>query len=342
MRDGQDRAMSVSTDSRIGDLVRQAIVWDNHTCMPLDPHDDRWLPQLARLHDAGVTVVGLNAGYGEQGIEAHVRMLAHFRAWIKARPERYLFVERADDVALAKESGRLGIFFDIEGCNAVGDQASMVQLYYDLGVRWMLMAYNRNNRVGGGCLDDDGGLTPFGRTVVAEMNRAGMVPCCSHTGKRTALDVIATSSSPVIFSHSNPRAVCDHPRNVDDDVILACARRGGVIGINGVGPFLGDGAAATATLARHLDYVVQLAGIDHAGIGLDYVFDQEELKAAFAATPHLFGADAVRYADGSAPFASPEQVPELAEELASMGYSDDDLRKVLGLNWLRVAREVWK
>jgi membrane dipeptidase len=281
----------------------------------------------------------LNAGYGEQGIESHVRMLAHFRAWIKARPERYVFIERADDVALAKESGRLGIFFDIEGCNAVDDQSSMVQLYYDLGVRWMLMAYNRNNRVGGGCLDDDGGLTGFGRSVVAEMNRVGMVPCCSHTGKRTVLDVIALSSSPVIFSHSNPRVLWDHPRNVDDDVILACARRGGVVGINGVGAFHPN--VASATFARAIDYVAQLAGVDHVAIGLDYVFDQQELKAAFAATPHLFGADAVRYPDGC-PFVAPEQLREIVDALATMGYSDDDLRKVLGLNWLRIAREVWK
>jgi membrane dipeptidase len=331
--------MSVSADSRIGDLLASAIVWDNHTCMPLDPHDDRFLPQLSRLHDSGVTVVGLNAGYGEQGIESHVRMLAHFRAWIKARPESYVLIESAADVALAKESGRLGIFFDIEGCNAVDDQPSMVQLYYDLGVRWMLMAYNRNNRVGGGCLDDDDGLTGFGRSVVAEMNRVGMVPCCSHTGKRTVLDVIASSSSPVIFSHSNPRMLWDHPRNVDDDVILACAQRGGVVGINGVGAFHPD--VASTTFARAIDYVAQLAGIDHVAIGLDFVFDQQELKAAFAAAPHLFGADAVRYPDGC-PFVAPEQVPEIVDLLATIGYSDDDLRKVLGLNWLRVAREVWK
>jgi membrane dipeptidase len=334
--------MTVSAGSRIGDLLRTAILWDNHTCMPLDPRDERFLPQLERLRSAGVTVVGMNVGYGEQGIEAHVRMLAHFRAWIKARPDRYLLVERISDVAAAKESGKLGIFFDVEGANAVEDQLSTIPLYYDLGVRWMLMAYNRNNRAGGGCLDADGGLTAFGRSIVAEMNRVGMVPCCSHTGKRTVLDVIAASSTPVIFSHSNPRMLWNHPRNIDDDVILACAERGGVVGINGVGPFLCEGGVTAATLARHVDYVVQLAGIDHAGMGLDYVFDQEELKTAFATTPHLFGADAKRYAGGDCSFAEPEQLPEVAGELAALGYSDDDVRKVLGLNWLRIASAVWK
>ncbi len=331
--------MTVTTASRIGDLLRTAILWDNHTCMPLDPRDERFLPQLERLRSAGVTVAGMNVGYGEHGIEAHVRMLAHFRAWIKARPDRYLLVERVADVALAKASGRLGIFFDIEGANAVEDQLSTIPLYYDLGVRWMLIAYNRNNRAGGGCLDDDGGLTAFGHAIVAEMNRVGMVPCCSHTGKRTVLEVIAASSTPVIFSHSNPRALWDHPRNVDDDVILACAQRGGVVGINGVGAFHAD--VASVTFARAIDYVAQLAGVDHVGLGLDYVFDQEELKAAFATTPHLFGEDAKRYPSGC-PFVAPEQIPEITEALSGMGYSDDELRKILGLNWLRIARDVWR
>jgi len=331
--------MTVSVGSRIGDLLHAAVLWDNHTCMPLDPQDEVFLPQLERLRASGVTVVGLNVGYGEHGIEAHVRMLAHFRAWIKAHPDRYMQIERASDVARAKESGRLGIFFDIEGANAIEDQLSTIPLYYDLGVRWMSIAYNRNNRAGGGCLDDDRGLTAFGRAAVAEMNRAGMVPCCSHTGKQTVLDVIAASSTPVIFSHSNPRALWNHPRNVDDDVILACARRGGVVGINGVGAFHSD--VSSDTIARAIDYVAQLAGIDHVGIGLDYVFDQEEIKAAFAATPHLFGDDAKRYPNGC-PFVAPEKIPQIAEALAGLGYSGDDLQKILGLNWLRVAREVWK
>ncbi len=227
-------------------------------------------------------------------------------------------IETVDDIAHAEESGRLGIFFDIEGANAIADQISLIELYYDLGVRWMLMAYNRNNRVGGGCLDDDTGLTAFGRDVVAEMNRVGMLPCCSHTGKRTALDVIALPKSPVIFSHSNPRAVFDHPRNIDDEMIRACAERGGVIGINGVGLFLGHNDVRSAMLARHIDYVAQLVGADHVGIGLDYVFAQ-----------------------GCA-MAEPEQIPEIAEELGRLGYAPSDVHKILGLNFLRIAREVWK
>ncbi|HEY1655070.1 MAG TPA: membrane dipeptidase [Candidatus Tumulicola sp.] len=320
-------------------VLAQSIVWDNHTCMPLRPHDETFLPQFDRLFRSGVTVVGVNVGFGEQSIEDHVRMLGHFRRWIRRHPERYVLVETADDVLLAKTTARLGVFFDIEGARAIDDQLSLIGLYYDLGVRWMLIAYNRTNRVGGGCLDeDDGGLTPFGRDVIDEMERVGMVLCCSHTGERTALEAIAHSRNPVIFSHSNPRALWEHPRNVRDHVIEACAAKGGVVGINGVGQFLGKNDTSSRTLARNVDYVARLVGSDHVALGFDYVFDEGELADYLKTMPDTFPAGAIEPCD----FVKPEQLPEIAGELVALGYRDDDLAKILGGNLLRVARSVWK
>lgn len=180
-------------------LPHDVLIWDNHACLPLRPHDEAFLPQLERFRAAGVNVVSINVGFGEQGIDAHVRMLAHFRRWLLARPGHYVLVRGVEDVERAKNTGRLGVVFDIEGANAIEDQISMVQLYYDLGVRWMLIAYNLNNRVGGGCMDEDCGLTEFGQQVIREMNRTGMVVCCSHTGERTALAAIEASADPVVF-----------------------------------------------------------------------------------------------------------------------------------------------
>jgi membrane dipeptidase len=322
-------------------ILERALVWDNHTCLPLRPHDERFIPELHRLRDAGVDVVGVNVGFGSQGVEEHLRVLAHFRHWLKARPGEYLLVRTADDVLRAKESGRLGVFFDIEGANAIDDQLSLIELYYDLGVRWMLVAYNLNNRAGGGCLDDDPGLSEFGGRMIDEMNRVGMILCCSHTGERTALEAIERCAGPMIFSHSNPRAVWDHPRNIGDRAILACAAKGGVVGINGIGHFLGKGGNLSETFARHVDYVAKLAGVDHVAIALDYVFDTEELLEYLRANPAMFGKDARSEATGFACVA-PEDLREVVAALASMGYSDGDLEKILGLNLLRVARAVWK
>lgn len=322
-------------------LIDDTIVWDNHACLPLRPHDERFLPQLERYRAAGFTVISINVGFGEQGIEPHVRMLAHFRRWVLAHPNEYLLIESAHDVERAKASGRLGIVFDIEGANAIDDQVSMVGLYYDLGVRWMLLAYNLNNRAGGGCMDDDRGLTEFGADVIKEMNRVGMVVCCSHTGERTVLDAIAASSAPVIFSHSNPRALHDHPRNIGDEVIRACAAKGGVICINGIGAFLGDDDTRSETVARNIDYAARLAGIEHVGLGLDFVFDQDELLEYLQARPEMFGRDAATLQKYACGFVAPEQMPEIASALRTLGYAPSDIARVLGGNLLRLAQNVW-
>lgn len=121
------------------------------------------------------------------------------------------------DIEQARREGKLGVFFDIEGGVAIEPDLKLLRAYYDLGVRWMLTAYNQTNRLGSGCQDEhDHGLTDFGRAVIDEMERIGMVVCCTHTGERTALDAIEYSRNPVILSHSNPRAVHDHERNVSD------------------------------------------------------------------------------------------------------------------------------
>lgn len=321
-------------------LIDESLVWDNHGCMPLRPDDESFLPQLARYRAAGVDAVTLNIGYGDQGVEEHIRMLALFRRWLAARDDEYLLVESPDDIELARRSGRLAVMFDIEGMNAIADQASLVQIYYDLGVRWMLVAYNRTNRVGGGCQEDeDPGLTDFGRSVLDEMARVGMVACCSHTGHRTTMDVMAYSSKPVIFSHSNARKVYDHPRNVRDEALKACAATGGVVGANGIGLFLGNPADIGEALARHMDHVAQLVGVEHVALGLDYVFDQSELDE-IVKNPEIFPPE-LGYGAGIR-MLPPEGLEGLFEQLIRLGYSEADLRLILGGNLLRVARQVWR
>jgi membrane dipeptidase len=282
----------------------------------------------------------VNIGFGEQGPEEHLRMIAAMRHWLLARPDDYLLLLEADDIERARATGRLAVGFDIEGANAVGDQLSLIQLYYDLGVRWMLMAYNTANRVGGGCQDEDGGLTPFGRAVVAEMERVGMQVCVSHTGHRTVRDIFDVATQPVIFSHSNCAALHPHPRNISDDLIRACAATGGLVGINGVGIFLGLNDISSQTYARHVDHVVQLVGPAHVSIALDYVFDTRELEEHVEKMKATFP-PGLGYELG-ARFVPPEQLEEIVATLQGWGYSDADLTALLGGNLLRLAQQVWK
>jgi membrane dipeptidase len=326
-----------SADTRVARAISQGFAWDNHGCMPLRPLDQRFLPQLKRYSKAGFRVVGINAGFDGVPWADTLRMLASFRSWIRARPAEYSLLSTPSD--FARLQGRLGVFFDIEGGSALNEQLSMVELYRDLGVRWMLIAYNKNNALGGGCQDVDRGLKPFGRQVIKEMNRVGITVCCSHTGYKTTMEVMHRAARPVIFSHSNPLGVWRHKRNIRDEAIKACAQTGGVVGINGIGMFLGNNDTRSESVVAHIDYVAQLVGADHVGIGLDYVFDTDELVEYLQANPHIFPAK-----DGygsSFAQAAPEQLSEIVTGLFARGYSSGDVRKIIGGNFKRIARETW-
>jgi len=267
-------------------------------------------------------------------------MLAQFRDWIARHADQYALVTSADELLDVKIAGKLGICFDIEGMDAVASQPNLVRLYYDLGVRWMLIAYNRSNVAGGGCLDEDRGLTAFGRRIIAEMNAIGMMVCCSHAGYRTAREAIDASSKPVIFSHSNPRAMWDHPRNIPDDLMRACAGRGGVIGLNGVGLFLGRNDARIDTFVAHVEHALDVVGEDHVGIGLDYAFDQDEVAQAMAAKPEAFPAEFFPHGTGVA-MMGPWTLPDVARAMVKRGHSQPTLAKMFGGNLWRVASQVW-
>jgi membrane dipeptidase len=328
-----------SSKNRAQQILRKTLCCDLHGCMPMRPDDETFLPQLERYRAAGTKLIFLNVGWDVHTVEEQIRMLAHFRSWLRKHPDRYALVTDVSSVERAASSGKLAVAFDIEGMNAIADQLSLIGLYYELGVRWMLIAYNKNNCAGGGCQGDDRGLTPFGRKAVLECARVGMMLCCSHTGKRTALEAIDLSPNPVIFSHSNPAAVHFHARNIDDEVIKACARRGGVIGINGIGRFLGENDNRTSTFIRHLDYVVQLVGPEHVAIGLDYVFDTAELLEYVARFPSIYPPEQFR---SGYKLVEPERIPEIAEELVTLGYSEAAIKCIFGENVLRIAAAVWR
>jgi membrane dipeptidase len=325
-------------------LLEKTLCWDNHACMPLRPGDVGFLPQLERARASGINVVSLNVSFDLVDPNQAFVMLATFRRWVRDHSEHYALVDTPADVEAAKASGRLAVVFDIEGGNAVAADPGLVEIFYRLGVRWMLLAYNMNNKLAGGCMDDDSGLTAYGRQVIDEMERVGMVLCCSHTGHRTARDILEYARNPIIFSHSNASAVHAHPRNIPDDLMLACARSGGVVNITGVGLFLGvsaDGRADNSTEAvlRHIDHAVQLIGPRHVGLGLDYIFDLSELEEFLKKEPDKFPAGA---SGGAYTQVEPERFPIIAEGLLAMGYREEDVQGILGHNNLRLARQIWK
>ncbi len=297
---------------------------------------------LARFADAGFDFVSLTMATDSSWIDETIRTIAAVRATIAKEATKLAFVRTVADIEAAKRDGKLAIGLNFQGTNPFQGSLEMVQVYYDLGVRHALMAYNQRNLVGDGCHErTDEGLSRFGLSLVAEMNRVGMLVDCTHSGYRTTMDAMEASTAPCIFSHSLARALNDHERNINDEQICALGRTGGVIGVNGIGFFMSaDLQATTETICRHIDHIANLIGIEHVALGLDFVYFDDLMMQVYRDNKELM------FPKGYPPppwqYWPPERTIELVDGLLLRGYSESDVRGVLGENFLRVARAVWK
>jgi membrane dipeptidase len=341
--------MSVTSDSSVpakppalSDLpsLKDGILCD--MLVPAPPVDLH--AELQARHKTGYSFISLTMSVDDEAAPASVYFrLAKMRHALSTLPE-IVVVDTVEDIRAAKKANKLGVGFHFQGTEGVGRDLANVGAYYKLGVRWMLMAYNFQNNVGTGCIEaqtNDLGLSAFGKDLVREMNRVGMIVDCSHSGYRTTMDAMSTSTQPCIFSHSNARALYDHPRNIRDDQIKACAQTGGVIGINGVGAFIGEPKeVAIDTVVRHIDYMADLVGPEHIALGLDYM-----TPAHVKVLIDFYNGDTIPKV-GLAPempwgFLNPSDTPLLLSKLLAKGYSPDVIRGIMGENFLRVAAAVW-
>jgi len=281
---------------------------------------------LPRLKEGGVNVQ-VFAHYIEHQYKPE-RALARF---MKLLDVFYTEIEKnqADvEVALGYEdiiritgSGKLAAIISIEGGEPISGDLAVLRNLYRLGVRAIGLTWNERNDIadGAGEWRSAGGLTRFGVEVVQEMNRLGMLVDVSHLAEPSFWDVIKYSAQPIIASHSNARALCDHVRNLADDQIRALAAGGGVMGVVFAPAFVHPEKATLERILDHIDHVVELVGIDHVGLGSD--FD------GIGATPE--GLDDV------------SRLPAITVGLVERGYSEADIKKILGGNYLRVFKEVF-
>ena len=311
-------------------------IWDNHSGFGYVGPDD--IAALDLWRHAGVGYLSVDVGYDAVPWSTTIKAIADYTRRIEARSDMVLCATLAD-VRAARLAGKMAVTYDIEGMGALNGDLAMVEFYYRQGVRQMLIAYNINNDAGGGCHDTDKGLTDFGRAVIAEMNRVGMVVDCAHSGIRSGLEAMRLSTKPCIFSHANARALRDHERNITDEQIKAVAATGGVVGVNGLSDFLGEGPAKVESLVAHIDYMVRLVGPDHVGIGLDYdptngpVMDEAIARKYWPPRQYPSGLNAS--------YVPPSALPDVAARLRAMGYKEAAVRAIMGGNFMRVASRVW-
>jgi membrane dipeptidase len=239
----------------------------------------------------------------------------------------------------------------------VGSKTRSLALWYQLGLRIMQLTYNEQNMAGCGCLEPkDSGLSNFGRVLVRDAQKIGITLDLTHVGEKTFFDVCKVSKAPMIISHANPKAVVDNPRNVTDAQIRAVADSGGVICVTTWAPLVWNGKPGMPVLADYfacLEHVIDLVGIDHVATSTD------SMGTMGAYPKHTFTTDDLPYDSVTGTFdkiASPpdsnnrqpadfngiEDYPKLTEGMMDRGYSEDDMRKVLGLNLMRVFEQTWK
>lgn len=334
----RDTHWDVQADA--ADLHADALVWDMTLPIITPGRPERKADLFPLYARSGFDFVSITVAVDVMDFALTMQSIANERRFLQDRSDACVLVDSADDVLRAKAAGRLAIGLHFQGAGPFGENLGWVDLFYKLGVRHALLAYNERNRVGSGChVREDAGLTDLGRDLIREMNRVGMLVDGAHTGYRTTMEAIAASTAPVIISHTNVRALCDHPRCVADDQITACAAKGGVLGITGMSAFLGDGGSTPERLVDHIDHVANLVGPEHVGLALDYVYDLDVFEEFVASRPDMYPADG-NYRRMQQ--LSPADGPRITAELLRRGYQEREIRGILGLNWLHVCRSVWR
>jgi len=316
--------------------------------------------------DAEFFAAYVPASYANKGAAAFcVKIMETIHEMVERYPTQARFATSTSDIRAAARDGKRAILIGIEGGHAIEDSLELLRAFYRLGARYMTLTHTNTNNWADSSGDEErhNGLTPFGKEVVLEMNRLGMLVDISHVSDKTFYDAVATSKAPVIASHSSARALSNHKRNMDDDMLRAIAKNGGVVMVNFYTVFLDEHARVAAEdrskklapqmaelkakdpsggdvyehgveelykqnplplvpftrIVDHIDHIVKVAGIDHVGIGSDF--------------------DGI---SGEAP-AGMEDVSKLKAipaELKKRGYSDADIRKIMGENFMRVFAEV--
>lgn len=261
-------------------------------------------------------------------------------------------VRSGRDIQAAQKAAKTGIILGFQNTSPFEDDLALVSIFHALGVRIVQLTYNIQNLVGGSCYEpSDSGLTRFGRNVIAEMNRLGMLVDLSHVGERTSLDAIEASSRPVAITHSNPAFAHEHPRNKSERVLRALAQRGGVLGCSPYTHLIGGPDVTLDTFCDMIMRTVDLIGINHVAMGTDLSrklpndFLRWVREGRWTHTPD-WGAGSAKEGHNWAPwpawFQSPKDLPRLAAALQRRGLSRPDVAQIMGENWFRLFSDAFE
>jgi membrane dipeptidase len=337
--------------AKVLDLVQRSLVIDMLAPLKLDFRPKAYaLPltdsEAAMFRSCGIT--GFHNSVGVGGASAYEDALEFIAAWsgfVGRNTQVFTLVGKAGDLDAAKAKQKIAVIMGLQNADEFREPKD-VKAFYQLGLRCAQLTYNTQNLLGSGSTERvDGGISDYGEQIIKSMNEVGMLVDVSHSGDKTTLDAIELSPKPIAFTHSNCRALNNHPRLKTDEAIRKLAAKGGVMGITGVRMFVKDKEPTTVEdIVDHIDHVVKLVGIDHVGIGSDSDLmgydhmppDQyKQLKAGYKASY------AFRDKIDTDGFDHPRKVFDLTAALIRRGYSDSNIQAVLGGNFRRLLGTTW-
>lgn len=295
------------------------------------------------MHKGGITAANCTVSVWED-FKNTVNNIGDMKNLIRNNAKLVSLVRTTADILQAKKDGKTGIILGFQNAHALEDRPEYVEVFHDLGVRVIQLCYNTQNLVGTGCYERDGGLSDFGREVIAEMNRLGILIDLSHVGSKTSEETILESKKPVTYSHCLPAGLKAHPRNKSDEQLRFIADRGGFVGVTMFSPFLKRGIESNIDdYIEAIDYVINLIGEDAVGIGTD--FTQGYGHDFFEWLTHDKGR--LRRLTNFGEVVNPEGIrtigefPNLSAAMERAKWSASKIEKVIGGNWLRLFKNVW-
>ena len=304
-----------------------------------------WSAEVFRdMRRGGLTAANCTCCVWE-GFAATMDNIARWNGWFRDHADLIVKARSTADIRRAKEEGRTAIILGFQNTSAFEDRLGAVELFKDAGVGIAQLTYNTQNFAGSGCYESrDSGLSDWGRELVAEMNRVGMLIDLSHVGSRTSEDTIRESAKPVAYTHCLPSALKEHPRNKSDEELRFIAERGGMIGVTMFPAFLKRGAESTVDdYVEAIDHVIAVAGEDSVAFGTDITqghgpdfFDWITNDKGNARSLVQFGE-----IEGLEGFETIGEMPNLTAAMERAGWPEGRIRKVMGENWLRFLADVW-
>ncbi len=355
---GRSRVFAADTheySSRAIDLVGKSLVIDMLGVLTIDDKKaDRWISspegmsaqELAAFKTCGINVFHNSFGIGgPTSYEDALLYMASYSAFLTRMNNDFTRITTTKEMDEAKKDGKIGIIIGLQNADEFRT-ADDVKLFYGLGMRCAQLTYNTQNLIGSGSTERvDGGVTDFGAEIIKRMNEIGMLVDVSHCGDRTTLDAIELSPKPIAITHSNCRALNNHPRLKTDEAIRKLAAKGGVMGITGVRNFVLNHEPTTIEhIVDHIDHVVKLTSIEHVGIGTDSDLDgyddlpkemQKQLREGYKSS---YGFREKIDIEG---FDHPRKIFDLTEALIRRKYSDSNIEAILGGNFKRLLLQIW-